>query len=37
MEYKSPDTQQTVGLDVELQDALGEVLGIRDRAGEVAL
>jgi len=29
MEYKSPDTQQTVGLDVELQDALGEVLGIR--------
>lgn len=29
MEYKSPDTQQTIGLDVELQDALGEALGIR--------
>jgi polar amino acid transport system substrate-binding protein len=29
MEYKAPDTQRTIGLDVELQDALGEVLGIR--------
>jgi len=29
MEYKAPDTQQTIGLDIELQDALGEVLGIR--------